>query len=348
MALCTCLTGVVLSVPAGCRTAPRVPPQSDVTAARGQALACLRLGVQYRHNPAVRAEAVEAYETVAGDEGLPWLRLALLDDHPAVRFAACVVLGVRQDRVALAALQQRLDDADPSVRVAARFALHRLGDDRRTGEIPTYLLDHEDAAVRRNAALVLGRFAPPEKPNQPSGLVKVLAKAMRDRDPGVQQHALEAMARLGLPEARQQLRFLANSGVGAEEVFALNALAETRDRSCAELFRSKLATATHIETRLAAARGLGLLGFDDGLGLAVQATRYSQPRRDEPDDPPGQQILRVRQLALVALGGIGSPAALPTLTQVMHDNSDPRVQVAAARAILEITDREAKSIAFAS
>jgi HEAT repeat protein len=223
-----------------------------------------------------------------------------------------------------------VDDEDASVQVAALFALHRLGYEELTGRMPTYLLHREDVTVRRNAALVLGFLDEP-------GAIKILARAMRDGDEGVRKHALEAMARLGNQEARQELAFMTNSGVGSDEVFAIGALAETGDRIYLDAFRYKLATAVHLETRLAAARALGRLGSDEGFDVAMKALKTSRPSRRDPDDPGAGQILRARQLAAAALGAIGRSDALPACAALIGDPTDPRVQVSAARAVLEIT-----------
>ncbi|MFQ5413258.1 MAG: HEAT repeat domain-containing protein [Phycisphaerae bacterium] len=317
---------------------------------RGRAIECLSRATAYRPNPAVRVAAVEALESVltgppslATPTCLPRIRAALLDEHPAVRFAGCVALGMVEDHVAEAALRERLTDDDASVQVAALFAMHRLGHTEQTGRMADYLLDHEDAAVRRNAAMVLGRLRAP-------GVVKLLARAMRDPDAGVRYHALEGMACHGNTEARQQLTFMANSGVGSEEANALLALGRARDAVCADIFRYKLATAQHLETRLAAVCGLGRLGVKEGSQLAVGALSFDKPRRSEPNDPPAAQMLRVRLLAATAAGATGDPAALRPLRDMLEHNTDPRLQVAAARAILEIiaADLRARSPLAAS
>ncbi len=129
---------------------------------------------------------------------------------------------------------------------------------------------------------------------------------------------------------------MTNAGIGPEEVFAISALAATHDPVYAEGFRYKLATATHIETRLAAARGLGLLGFDDGYDVALRALRSVRPVRPSASDSPEGQTLRARQMAASALSAIGRVDALPALDRLLERSRDPRVQVSAARAILEI------------
>jgi HEAT repeat protein len=325
----TTVASVVLVWLGGCATTPPQEVSINQRQLKRQALECLKGAVSYPHNPAVRLEAVEALESSGCEEGKPWIRLALLDEHPGVRFAACVAAGRLSDRLAQQTLGERAGDQDPSVRVGALFALHRLGDTSRTGWMPGYLLDHDDPTVRRNAALVLGLLEEP-------GAIKVLARAMKDGDAGVRHHALEAMARLGNPEARQELSFMTSAGVGSEEVFAINALAGTSDPIYQDAFLYKLETATHLETKLAAARGLGLLGCDDGFRVALSALRADRPRFNDPKDPPEVQVLRARQLAAAALGAIGRVDALPALKDLLEGESDPRIEVSAARAILEI------------
>ena len=294
-----------------------------------RAMECLKAALGYDANPAVRVQAVEALQDAGDPEVLPWIRSALLDEHPGVRFAACLAVGRNRDAGASAGLSKCLSDADPSVRLAAIYAQHRLGRTERTGELAGALITHRDAAVRRNAAFILGLLGEP-------GGVKVLAKAMKDPDAGVRQHALEAMTRLGNAEAQQELSFRANSGVGADELFAVSALAACNDRALADSFRFKLENAAHIETRLAAAKALGALGDASGFQTAISALRSPKPSTDTPDDPAPAQALRIQQLAAGALGAIRRPQALTDLRRVMDRSDDPRVQVSAAKAILEI------------
>lgn len=300
----------------------------------------LENGLRYPDNPVVRVEAVEALQLDADRRVLPWIRAALLDQEPAVRFSAAVACGVRGDELADGSLRNLLHDEDASVRAAALFARHRLGFTQDTGKLTYYLLDDSDAAVRRNAALMLGLLGEP-------AAVKVLAKAMRDPDEGVRQHALEAMARLGNAEAGQELAFMANSGVGSEEVFAVLALAETGNARYVSTFRYKLATAVHLETKLAAARALGAFGYDDGLVLALHALESPPVRENDPEDTPQRQSLRIEQMACAALGTIGSDDAVPELSRVMNEANDPRVRVSAARAMLRIlAKRDAQPLPF--
>ncbi len=316
---------------AGCAQPTKGRGGIDDSELHYRAMECLKAGVSYEHNPIVRVEAVEALAGRSSKEGVPWVRSALLDEHAAVRFSACVAVGETRDEGAEAGVTRCVEDPSAAVRAAALFAQHRLGRTGRTGELAGYLLHDSDPTVRRNAALLLGLLGEP-------GAVKVLAKGMKDSDAGVREHSLEAMARLGNREARQELTFMTGSGVGSDEVFAMGALAATRDQAYMETFRYKLETAPHLETRLAAARALGVLRSDEGFPLALRTLRLDQPPRRDPQDPPEEQLLRTRQMAAAALGAIGRPDALPALTEVLNDPSDPRVQISAARAILDILD----------
>jgi len=317
----------------GCVAPPSRGGDADRVALKNRAMDVLHAAISYQGNPAVRVEAVEALEACPAAEATPWIRTALRDSEPAVRFAASVACGRLRDGAAEDRLRELAGDGDRNVQVAALFALHRLGHRERTGLIPNYLLVEQGVGVRRNAALLLGLL------DEPSA-VKVLARGMRDADAGVRQHALEAMARLGNREARQELVFMTNAGVGSDEVMAINALSETNDPVYEDAFRRKLATADHVETRLAAARGLGRLGSDVGFEVAMRALRSKPPVRGDPHDPAASKVLRIRQMATAALGEIGRVDALPTLNELLTDQSDPRVQVSAARAIVRIIEAD--------
>jgi len=296
---------------------------------RRGALDCLKAAVHYESNPAVRVAGVEALESSAPEAGRAWIRLALHDEHPAVLFAACVAVGRLRDEASRDRVRALLAHEDANVRVASLFAMHRLGDTTRTGKLAAYLLDHENATIRRNAAVVLGLLGEP-------GAIKLLARAMRDSEIGVRNYALEALAVLGNSEARQELTFMTNRGVGSEEVFAILALARTKDQRYRDTFLYKLSTGSHLETKIASATGLGMLGTAEGFDLAMRSLVSPPTRRGDLNDPPAVQAFRMRLMALAALGAIGRVESLPAMAKILEDGRDPRLQVAAARAVLDV------------
>ena len=305
--------------------------RQECNALRDRAMMALKQGTGYDALPSVRVQAVEALERVAPRAGLPWIRIALSDENSAVRFAACVALGMLRDTVSQPAIEKCVSDPDPSVEAAAIFALHRLGDVRRSPRLAEFLLEHDDPAVRRNSAMLLGRLGE-------EGAIPLLARAMMSDDEALRLQALESMVLLGGEEARQELEFAAYSGDGAQQTFALLALAEARDPALEELFRIKLENSLHLETRLAAAKALGYLHCDAGYKVARRALDFHRPRKNDRDDPPEAQVLRARQLAAHALAAIGDLDALPRLRDRMNDDDDPRVQLAAAMAIVQLTN----------
>ena len=311
---------------------PYLQDPARMSRLKERALDALKRGVRYDAIPSVRAQAIESLQEEAPEQGLPWVRVGLSDEHPAVRFAACMALGTLQDEGSRDSITRLLQDPDDSVKVAAIFALHRLGDISHTARLASFLRDHPEPAVRRNAALVLGRLGEP-------GAIPLLAGVVGCKDDALHAQALEALVLLGNKQAMQQMTFVANSGNGPEEVFALNALAMTGDKGLIKTFEYKLAEGSFLETRLAAARGLGELGSTEGLKVALEGIRFNRPTPGLENDPPENQLMRVRQLAAAALGAIGDPAALVPLAERLEDNSDPRVQVACARAILRVIDR---------
>ncbi|MCO6435956.1 MAG: HEAT repeat domain-containing protein [Phycisphaerae bacterium] len=327
------LAGLVIGAGCAAPGRPTAGMRIDRAGLKHRALEYLRQAVGDGSNPAVRVAAVESLRWSDDPESLPWIRTALADPHPGVRFAGAVAVGELRDEAARSRVARLLDDSEDSVRAAAIFALHRLGDKRPTAQLGTMLLQDKDPLVRRNATMLLGMLGEP-------GSVPILARAMADRDPGVRQQALEAMARLGNVDARQELVFMTNAGVGADEVFALQALDRAGDPAFIDTFRYKLGAADHVETRLAAANGLARFGIQDGYELAMETARAPRATSGDPNDPAAGQMLRMRLLACKVLGTIGRADALPLLDRLLEESDDARVRVGAALAMLRIVNRD--------
>jgi HEAT repeat protein len=313
----------------GCVTSGPRPNETQPPALRDRAIQAVKLSVRYRGAPVVRAMGIEVMQRHLAHEGLPWIRNALQDEDDGVRFAAALALGFLNDKPSRSDLRKIANSKNDTLRVAACFALQRMGDNSRSALLPEFLLDNPSPDVRADAALVLGLLDEP-------GAVKVLARAMQDLDERVQHKALESMALLRSPEAIQQLTFSASSGAGPLRVPAIMILGDIRDPALENTFKYKFAKGEYIETRLAAARGLALLGDSVGYDLAAKSMSFNSPQRDILQDPPAEQIWRVRQLAAIVLGAIGDKRALPLLERQLNDQSDPRLQLVAADAILEI------------
>jgi HEAT repeat protein len=286
--------------------------------------------VQYPEYPGVRAQAIEAAEEVMGKDALLLIRGAMKDEQPVVRFAACMALGRLKDSDAAPALRELLNDSDPNVRAGVYFALERLGDSSHRAEWVDLLRRHENPIVRRNAVMAMGML----------GDAKVLPllelAANSDPDEGVKLQAFEGMARLGNSEAIGRFLQYAIAGQSFRQPYALVTLAHVKDDRVAPALRTRLESSPYLESRLAAARSLGAIGYPNGFELALASLEWSEPQPNLPDDPPESQLMRVRSMAAMALGEIGDRRALDALARRMQTPDDPRVQLAAATAVLMI------------
>jgi HEAT repeat protein len=311
------------------------PTPEFISEARQEAETCVERGMVYPFDPAVRTQAMEAASRVLGEQGRLRIREGLKDQHPGVRFAAAMALGKLKDTGALPALRGLLNDPDPSVRIAAYFALEQMGlgnTDYRTAW-RDHLRKDENPEVRRNSVLAMGQL-------KDKATIPLLRSASNDADEGVRMQALEGLALLGEKDAVNRFTFEAFGGVGYKQPFALMTLGQVPDDRVTPTLRARLDSSPYLEAKLAAARGLGAKGYADGLTLAMKSLDWNEPNRNLPEDRPENQIMRVRSMAALALGEIGDPQALDKLKKTMENPEDPRVQLAAATAILMILDRD--------
>ncbi len=319
--------GAILLV-AGCAI---TPPASQEPALRELATRYVRAAMEFPDNPAVRAQAVEAAGYL-DEQGRLLVRERLKDEHPGVRFAACMTIGRMQDRSAMPVVRPLLQDSDGSVRIAAYYALERLGDSSYRRVWVDALTKGTDVAVRRNAAFALGQLESKE-------VMPLLQTSLtKDDDEGVRLQALEAMAILGDRQSVQRFIHDAYGGVGYRQTFALLTLGKSPDDRVIGTLRKRLAEAPHLEARLAAARALGMKGYRDGFELALASIDWNQPQANLPDDPPENQVMRMRSMAAMALGEIRDRRALGALKRRMQTPDDSRVQLAAATAMLMILE----------
>jgi HEAT repeat protein len=328
--------GIALVLAAACTGAAvgcaSLPSPDLVAKAHEESETCIERGMRFPLDPAVRAQAMEAAGRVLGEKGRLRLREGLKDQHPGVRFAACMALGKLRDDGAATAVKALVADKDPSVRVGAYFALDQIGDGSYRREWIRLLRSPQSPEVRRNAVLALGQL----KNKDAAPLLR--ASSTTDPDDGVRTQALEGLALLGERDAINRFTFEAFGGVGFKQAFAILTLGQVSDDRVLPALRSRLANSPYVEARLAAARGLGSHGFADGFKLALASLDWNEPNLALPDDPPETQIMRVRSMAAMALGEIGDQRALVRLKKVMENPDDPRVQLAAATAILMILD----------
>ncbi len=137
-----------------------------------------------------RLRTVRALTGRADPQSVDVLALALeKDEDPVVRRAVVGGLGKLRVPRARAALTGALGDEDPHVRRRAVDALARTWGTDAVGPLGRALAESPDMALRRLAAINLGRIGGPEA-------LDALLKAQSDPEPGVRQAAAAALTRL--------------------------------------------------------------------------------------------------------------------------------------------------------
>jgi HEAT repeat protein len=268
----------------------------------------------------MRCQAVEAAQLGLGAEATGLIMGALGDAKPLVRFAGAMAAGTLRLETARSTLINLAEDNDANVRVAVRYALHRLGDTSRSRDLEQYSISN-DPVVRRNTVMALGLLG--EKT-----AVRVLWPMQKDVDSSVRLAVAEAMWRLGEDEGLKSCVAACVSQYPDDQIIGTLALAGPRDKRIRPYLRGKLTT-PYDEVNLAAARALGMIGEDLGYGVAMKGARADDPRQ--------------RALAALAFGEIGRSDAQPVLAGLLKDNEEP-VRIAAALGVLQLKETQGQTI----
>lgn len=264
-----------------------------------------------------RANAIEAAEKgLPREVAAPIVVRGLSDGDAVVRFAACIAAGDLRMIDTRPRLYQLAYDESPQVRIAARYGLHKLGDTTLSQEMLLGLRDPRES-VRRNTVMLLGMLGE-------RTAVTPLRRLLSDSSPTVRLQVNEALWRLGDRAAANNLVIFTLSKFPDEQVVALIALAQPRDRRVLEHIRGWMVDENFPEVTLAAARAAGMLGSDEGYGTAVQLLRSTDTRQ--------------RVMASMALGEIGRIDAQSRLRPLLSD-PEADVRLAAAAAVLRLGSR---------
>jgi HEAT repeat protein len=198
------------------------------------------------------------------------------------------------------------------VRVVVRYALHRVGNFKYSHDREEMAKDPQ-ARVRGTAAMVLGMMGDPSA-------INVLRPMRHDFNAPVRQQVAVSLWRLGSQQGMQDLIGLTVSPYQDDKKVVLLGLAEPRNRNVIQHIRINLTDAAP-EVCLVAARGMGMLGCDEGYGIAQKAVKSEDPRQ--------------RVLAALAFGAIGRSDAQEMLKKLLGDgNAD--VRIAAGEAVMQL------------
>lgn len=281
-------------------------------------------------DPILRCHALETLATRGGTMASRAINQGLAADIPAVRFAAAIAAGDIQDASAKPALNAMINDTNLSVRLAAGYALERMGDGRFVNWYDQVLMG-EDVTLASQACMLIGKLGNTQLRKDSK---KQLWQALRkhSQDAPVRLQAAEALARLGDQEILRKLLVFAGSGYADDRMIAISGL-EALGGTQAEAMLTALADDPQLEVRLTAIRALGRNIGDKDFNLVTRSLRHI--------DEQGDKIAtaRVRGLAVLALGSFAQPKDGSLLYAAMADEY-PTVRVAAAKATIEFLKKK--------
>jgi HEAT repeat protein len=309
--------------------------QKGVQVAPGVALehAMVFLQVQARSpDPAIRANCIEALEPSTDPRARQVIEQGLHDPEWVVRFAAAMATGKRKDSTYRSILENlAAKDPNDSVKVAAIYALRRLGSTANMNTLAATLRS-PDPIVRANTALVLGLMGDPSA-------ITLLRTVESETVQPVKFEITAALARLGDRQAQDVIIAWAFSKFAEDQYSAMMVCADLPERAASPLLvglaplppnvpleQKDVATFLTTRRQLVAARALGKRNTIQGIDVADENLKNSNPE--------------LRALAAMALAEMVHGTADRALYPMLKD-PDPRVQRAAAQAIVNINSRSA-------
>lgn len=301
-------------------------PPADMDKLEPQALRAVVDGLA-DPDPRIRANAIEVVALTDYVLLMPKVQRLLQDAAVPVRFLAILAVGDLEYALAENDVARLLEDNDTNIRMAAAYAMMKLGH-------PEYFkvfrdaIASEDQTVRANAAMLLG------KSGRKEGL-RFLYWALR-ADDSADKVVLQAAESIAMMRDRRIYPKLWSRLISA---YADDRMVGIRGMGALATDEARNALVTMLddpvlEVRLAAAAQLGKL--DEPMGeeevLSVFKTNALAER-----DEQGRQ--RVKILAALAIGEIGTESAKKYLPLLLADTSGP-VRLAAAKAILQCAAEE--------
>jgi len=274
-------------------------------------------------DPQIRANAVEVVATTKQTKFLPRVQKLLTDEAIPVRFLAIMTMGDLQYTQVSNEVGQALNDPNPNIKMAAAYAMMKFGDPKFY-KVFRDQVTSEDQTVRANAALLLGKT---DQKDAIRFLYWVLQRP--DSADKVVLQALEAIAMHHDERIYPKLWSRLISAYADDRLLGIRAMGALGTEQAKNAITTMLDD-NILEVRLAAAEALGRLG--EPVGQAKVAEAFDKNLLADLDQ---ESQHRVKVLAALAIGEIGSGPLTRHLPQLLRDPSVP-VRLAAAKAVLRL------------
>jgi len=297
--------------------------KTDVGLLRPGAIEIIRDGLA-DENPIIRSHAIEIVSATGTKELVPIVAKLLKDEPAPVRFAAAIVIGDMQYLAGEYALRRLLNDTDGSAKIAAAYALTKLGRGNYSDIIRT-ALKGKDQTVRANAAMLLGKLG--DKSD-----IELLYRVRRDSDSAdkVRIQSLESIAMLGDEKVYgAKSLYLLISENADDKIMGIRILGALDTSEARNAIKTMLYEDIP-EVRLCAAEQLGRLGDTSGRPEVVE---YFRRISRNPDDPS-----IANSMATMAIGRIGGDALTVYLPRLLRSRSK-MIRLIAAQSVLLLTQQ---------
>ncbi len=252
-----------------------------------------------------------------------------LRKKPELAASVFVAMGLTGSLDVLPVLRKAAEETqfDENVRSFAFISLGRMRDRASLQTAVTTLVSERDPALRRAAAVALGRIA---VPGDAAAVGALVAAARDDGDPLVRHFAATALGGLESPKIRETLREWFMRCDDSERPFAALAIGLQRDADFAPKIRAALGEAKDESEAGSLCIALGLLG-DVASAPAIEKTM------------DGAKKIWLKGFGALSLGMIGSTSSIEGLRKRLDAETDPRLRVNLAVALGMLHDPRSKT-----
>jgi HEAT repeat protein len=274
------------------------------------------------NNPRTKVRAIEVVSETEIQDFAENLKNELTSDYVPVRFTAAVALGDMRYELARETLEKLIDVGDKNTKIAAAYALYKLGDKQKL-EIIKKAAFSPDPRTRSNAVMLLGKTAD-------ESLIDLLKRVQYsdNSDDRVRLQALEARAKLQDITALKKLWAIIYSNYVEDRIIGITAMGALKTQKTYEILITKLDDDVP-EVRLAAAEQLGKR--NDSTGIPEVKAIFDD---DITQGLQKEEKQRILSRAAFAIGAIDSRQLNKYLPQLLESDSEI-VRLAAAAAVIK-------------